>query len=712
MLKYIILIGQNYKGAGIGGKMVVVEQYPMKLKKELLDLGAIEIDKTLETLLDGINEPIKELEFINEEGISRTFKLNRKEGILEGRGIKGFFNRYDSENIFVEPIDKGIFRLHKPKRIKKTILEELNINPQNTERVIEILNAAANMKTYDEKWFNLHELMRDFLFDTDEGKLLCLPHLHELDMYNYQIKTVKEVLNRFRGRVLLCDEVGLGKTIEAGIAMSEYIMRGMIKKILILVPPSLVEQWFTEMKRKFNQDFIRYDDQKFKQMGDEAWSHYNKVIASISTAKRKENSKVISRIQYDLVIVDEAHHVKNRKTLAWSFVNSLKKKYIFLLTATPVQNKLEELYNLITLLKPGQLKTYSYFKKNFVLDRQGIEAKNVNHLRELLSDVMIRNKRSDVDVKFTKRNASTLKISLPDEEKILYDEISSFIRKRYVEENSKISRFSLRTLQEEMGSSFMTVIPALNRLSSDERIEMQFRDKLKEFSMSAEEAVRHENSQNPKAIHLLSILRDFDDKMIVFTKYKATQDFIVHFLKHQGIMVSRFNGGMRRKEKEQQIMMFRENAQVLVSTEVGGEGRNLQFCNGMVNYDLPWNPMAIEQRIGRIHRVGQERDVYVYNLAASGTVEYYILELLDKKINMFELVVGELDMILGDIEDEEQFPEMIMGAWVNSNDLSDMEKQIDIIGERLLESKRQYVKMKDLDEKLFGDSFKARKQEV
>jgi len=338
------------------GEMAIVEQYPMKLKKELLDLGAIEIDKTLETLLDGINEPMKELEFINEEGISRTFKLNRKEGILEGRGIKGFFNRYDSENIFVEPIDKGIFKLHESKRIKKTIFEELNINPQNTERMKEILNAAANMKTYDEKWFQLHKLMRDFLFDTDEGKLLCL-----------------------------------------------------------------------------------------------------------------------------------------------------------------------------------------------------------------------------------------------------------------------------------------------------------------------------------------------------------TQ---------QGIMVSQFNGGMRRKEKEQQIMMFRESAQVLVSTEVGGEGRNLQFCNGMVNYDLPWNPMAIEQRIGRIHRVGQERDVYVFNLAASGTVEYYILELLDKKINMFELVVGELDMILGDIEEEEQFPEMIMGAWVNSNDLSDMEKQIDIIGERLLEGKRQCVKMKDLDEKLFGDSFKARKQEV
>src|SRR5690625_1449645 len=116
--------------------------------------------------------------------------------------------------------------------------------------------------------------------------------------------------------------------------------------------------------------------------------------------------------------------------------------------------------------------------------------------------------------------------------------------------------------------------------------------------------------------------------MIVFTKYESTQKYIADLLKEKGFKVAEFHGGLKRKDKEKQITYFREDADVLVSTEVGGEGRNLQFCNGMINYDLPWNPMAIEQRIGRIHRIGQERDVFVYNLVAKDTIEYYILDLL------------------------------------------------------------------------------------
>ncbi len=682
-----------------------MEQYSVRLNKDLLDLGAVEVDKSFEMLIKTSLKDGNEVVLINEDGISRTFKYNQDEKILQGRGIKGFFDRYNSEIIFVEPCDKGVFTIYAPKPVEKNLYKRLDVNPNNAERMSEILNAAVCMKNYDERWFQLYNKMREFMYDSNREKLLCLPHLRELDMYNYQLETVKSVINRFHGRVLLCDEVGLGKTIEAGIAMLEYIMRGMAKKILVIVPPSLVDQWFNEMKRKFNQDFIRYDDPEFKKLGDKAWEHYNKVIASISTAKKKENSSAVTKVQYDLVIVDEAHHIKNRKTLAWSFVNSLKKKYIFLLTATPVQNNLEELYNLITLLKPGQLRTYSYFKKNFIGDKQGIEAKNVDHLRKLLSDVMIRNRRSDVDVKFTKRKADTIKIYLSNNEIALYDEISDFIKERYKEDNSSISRFSLRTLQEQMGSSFATIIPTLDRLSSDEKIGGDFRRKIIEFRNRTEKVVLHENYQNAKAVHLVDILKKFNDKMIVFTKYKATQDFIIRHLERQGFTIAQFNGDMRRKDKEQQIALFKEKAQVLISTEVGGEGRNLQFCNGMVNYDLPWNPMAIEQRIGRIHRIGQQRDVFVYNLAAAGTVEYYILELLDKKINMFELVVGELDMILGDIEDELDFSEMIMGAWVKSNSLPEMEKQIDAIGEKMLENKRQYTKMKNLDENLFGNSF-------
>lgn len=169
-----------------------------------------------------------------------------------------------------------------------------------------------------------------------------------------------------------------------------------------------------------------------------------------------------------------------------------------------------------------------------------------------------------------------------------------------------------------------------------------------------------------------------------------------------------FHGELKRKEKEAEIEKFKGNAQILISTEAGGEGRNLQFCNCIINFDLPWNPMAIEQRIGRIHRVGQTRDIYLYNLASKNTLEYYILELLDRKINMFELVVGEVDMILGDIEEEADFSDIIMDAWVRSDQQKNMENEIEVIGEKLLENKRQYLKIKDLDDNLFGDSFEQK----
>jgi len=159
---------------------------------------------------------------------------------------------------------------------------------------------------------------------------------------------------------------------------------------------------------------------------------------------------------------------------------------------------------------------------------------------------------------------------------------------------------------------------------------------------------------------------------------------------------------MRRSEKEDQIGKFRNGARVLVSTETGGEGRNLQFCHGMINFDLPWNPMAIEQRIGRIHRIGQERDVYVYNLCSTDTVEQYILRILDKKINMFELAVGEMDMVLGDFDETADFSDMVMDSWMRSENGDQMEQEMEALGERLLQNKHQLERVKSIDNELFA----------
>jgi SNF2 family DNA or RNA helicase len=154
-------------------------------------------------------------------------------------------------------------------------------------------------------------------------------------------------------------------------------------------------------------------------------------------------------------------------------------------------------------------------------------------------------------------------------------------------------------------------------------------------------------------------VRAWPDKLLVFTRFRATQEHLAGVLREAGEPFALYHGALRRAEKETAVRAFEGPARILLSTEAGGEGRNLQFAHGLVNYDLPWNPMRIEQRIGRLSRVGQTRDVHVFNLVAPGTIEETLLEVLDAKINMFELVIGEIDMILGQLTSDQDFEELV-----------------------------------------------------
>lgn len=673
-----------------------MEKFLFRLDKELLDLQAMEMDEPLHHFFKDVEtDSSGNFTMMNDRGVSRKFKINWEDNTLQGRGIKGFFSPYQAAYLLIGRTANNEIEVSSP---NKSVGNE---SIDREDRFHEVMSAMTGFNQDADKWFQLYQKAQSFQMKANDDQLICLPYIREAQTFQYQLTTVSSVINRFKGRVLLGDEVGLGKTVEAGMAMLEYIMRGLVKKVLILTPPSLVQQWEDEMKRKFNQDFIKADDPAFKKLGDQAWSNHNKVIASISTAKRKQHREQIVKEHYDLVIVDEAHHLRNRNTQAWKFVNGINKKYIFLLTATPVQNHLEELYNLITLLKPGQLKTYRYFKKNFIESKDGIEVKNADRLKGLISDVMVRNKRSNVDVQFTKRKAYTTTVELPSGQQALYDDISAFIRNKYREESPSISRFQLKNLQEQMGSTFTSMSRTLGKLAANRNLSAFDQKALKRYAERAQNIVETETDNNPKVNQLISIVNEFDGKMLIFTKYKTTQHFLANLLKERGFKVAEFHGGLKRKEKEEQITYFKEQADVLVSTEVGGEGRNLQFCNGMINYDLPWNPMAIEQRIGRIHRIGQTRDVFVYNLVAKDTIEHYILDLLDRKINMFELVVGEVDAILGDVESDEDFSDLMMKAWAESNNKEEVEKELEQIGDKLFENKQKLLKQKDLDDRLF-----------
>jgi hypothetical protein len=173
----------------------------------------------------------------------------------------------------------------------------------------------------------------------------------------------------------------------------------------------------------------------------------------------------------------------------------------------------------------------------------------------------------------------------------------------------------------------------------------------------------------------------------------------------EGHDVAVFHGGLSRLEKEAAIERFRGRARILLCTEAGSEGRNLQFAHAVCNFDLPWNPMKIEQRIGRLSRIGQTHDVHVFNLVAADTVEAAVLHLLEAKLNMFELVIGEVDMILGNLEDEREFPDVVADLWAESTDQDEFSRRIEDLGDRLLEAKKAYFEQRAIDDKLFGNRF-------
>ena len=253
--------------------------------------------------------------------------------------------------------------------------------------------------------------------------------MHGVEHLPHQIETVRKVLRRFRGRVLLADEVGLGKTIEACLLLREYLLRGMVRRVLILVPSPLVLQWHEELSSKFDLEFtipprgVTADRAEF-------WSRHDRVLASLAFVKAKKRAELVAAQPWDLVIVDEAHHCKNRATLNWQLVNSLQRRFMFLLSATPVQNNLLELYNLLTLLSPGHLRTESEFKKQYVRRGNPRDALNRERLRSLLGEVMIRNTRSLVQINLPARYAQTVFAKPEGAEAELYCKLNEFLRRR------------------------------------------------------------------------------------------------------------------------------------------------------------------------------------------------------------------------------------------------------------------------------------------
>lgn len=451
--------------------------------------------------------------------------------------------------------------------------------------------------------------------------LSYLPHMKFLE---HQIQTAEKAIEEMNGRAILADEVGLGKTIEAGLILKEYMIRGLVTKALILVPASLVNQWVKELNEKFYIPAIAYRK-------NYAWDQYDIVVSSIDTAKRAEHQEDILKLDYDFILVDEAHQLKNNKTINYSFVQSLQKRYCLLLTATPIQNNLVEIFNLVSILKPGHLGNYQSFLERFGKDRKMI-TQDI-YLKQLIKKVMIRNTRRETSLNNVKRKISTVWLDFTHEELSVYKDIEKLA--------NDVSTFSRITFLRELCSSREACFLSLKKTLTHENTVHLIEPIIKKI-----EQLPH----HTKAHQVVEIIQKIgNEKMIIFTEYRATQHYLQWYLQQYGITSVPFRGGFKSGKKEWMKQLFKDHAQVLIATAAGAEGINLQFCKYLINYDLPWNPMKLEQRIGRIHRYGQENDVQIYNFAIRQTIEEHIMTLLYEKIQLFEQVVGDLDEILAEL---------------------------------------------------------------
>ena len=594
-------------------------------------------------------------------------------------------------------------------------------------------------------------------------------HLHDdlvslgqsqVDIQPHQVSAVHTVTQNYPHRYLLCDETGLGKTIEAGMVIKELRARGAARRVLIICPANLVGQWQFEMRSKFNEEFAVLDGKVVQYLRNSegydgnpfAHRDYDSVICSSSWVTRPEWNELCVEAQWDLVVVDEAHHARRypdgQTTLLFDLVQELvggqhsRSRGALFLTATPMQLDPLELYGLVELLDPTlfsseedftshrsrmrglsdlveRLSDGGIFGADSVPDHAveeiaGWLGETLNEVRERLasdesglqnttrllsaqhrlSEIMIRNRKAHIGG-FMPRSANRWPVNMTVLERNALDAIEDYVNYGYriaEERQDTVIGFLMVTFQKLAASSHAAILASLNRrkgrlkqaasvaepwLETSEPEEMLDEDyssadlagnsAFSGFSGDSEAEIAFLN----RAIRALEALGDTDskaqafvtqvrdifardehEKVLVFTQSRETQNLIARLSEARGWGIQLFHGQLSRGEKDEAISQFqrKDGPQILISTEAGAEGRNLQFCRWLVNYDLPWNPMRVEQRIGRLDRIGQTNTVMIGNLFVADSIEERVLDVLEKRIHVFEQTVGGLDEILGGAE--------------------------------------------------------------
>lgn len=557
----------------------------------------------------------------------------------------------------------------------------------------EQLSSSGSTMQYDENYLRYVTLLSKIKNETAGGFLSSLasgiiPLPHQLHVLNRAMET-----NNIR--YILADEVGLGKTIEAGMIIRELKSRGLVSRILVVCPTGLVTQWASEMQEKFHEKFqvilpSDYDTIRRLTDNDDVYGQFDQVISPMDSIKpiekhagwseekvEKYNEERIYSIinsGWDLIIIDEAHRVagSSGEVARYKLGNLLAQAspYLLLLSATPHNGKTEPFLRLIRLLDADAFPN----------------AKSI--VREQVAPFLIRTeKREAIDnngnLLFKNRITHLVTISWDERNNLqreLYEMVSSYVAKTYNKalRNRKKNMcliFLLIIMQRMVTSSTAGIRQSLERRLNvlleqrtcvgnlreedlDElNIEDGVEDALEAISLDMELEIEELKqiislakqaqfqNQDAKVEPLLNeidaiLSEDRTQKVIIFTEFVATQTYLQELLVNRGYTVTILNGGMSIDERNAAMQEFKTSTSIFISTDAGGEGLNLQFANIIINYDLPWNPMKIEQRCGRVDRIGQQRDVHIYNFIVGETVENRVREVLEEKLSVILKEMG------------------------------------------------------------------------
>lgn len=636
---------------------------------------------------------------------------------------------------------------------------------------LEILEKALDFSANPAEVFLVIEAIR-FRYASLFDPLLAV-NVSRVDPLPFQIEAVYGyILKQPRIRFLIADDPGAGKTIMAGLILKELKLRKLAKRILIVVPGHLKDQWIRELNEKFDETFTVLDRNIFNaHYGENPWERYHQIITSIDFAKQEEILPSLSSVHWDLVIVDEAHKFsaykygdKTTKTQRYKLgeVLSRTSNHLLFLTATPHKGDPENFRLFLDLLMPG------FFAKPEMVEESLRNKDNPLFIRRLKEDLRDFEGRPI----FTRRFPKTIKFQHSEPERDLYNALSRYIVEQYNKamefDKRRNIAFALMILQRRMASSVYALLESLKRRK--ERLEKILRgeenqkkiifsyediedfedleeverwkkeeewesltlaqDKeelkkeiviLKELIEKAEEIVELE-----KETKLSELKRAIEEgfqkikemqgnpKILIFTEFKDTLMYLVNKIRSWGYRVNYIHGGMNIDERIRAEKVFRDETEIMVATEAAGEGINLQFCHIMINYDIPWNPTRLEQRMGRIHRYGQKKDVYIFNLVAQDTREGKVLAKVLDKLEEIRNKLGSDRVfdVIGEIFEGKNLYQLIIDAITEAKSIDEILEELDIkpdeeyiakikeaLGETLATRFIDYTRIKELAEK-------------